>query len=479
MGLRPFIGRDLLQAIGGAAVVETMVDGLYDRLSANADLRALFGRDMARGRQEQKRFFAEWLGGDSQYSDTAYYPLMHRHDLIAITQARASQWLSCFEEALLAAVPNDIARSRIYEHVSAMAFAMVNEGENVSDLRQPTHGSCLRYKPAVKSIEFARQGDENAMKGLLLQFPQTLASKPHAAHLLHLAVRGGHLALVKLLLDLDVDVNKPSPVALARSQDFEKLIFVTPLCMARLKSRTDVEDLLLGWAAKEDIFTHAILGDIPALQNDLANGACPPQVCDTAVDVLFITPIHHAVAGGQLQALRLLLEEANRRGEVMRNLNRALRVATAHQQIDAVDLLLLHGADPKTVGAGRWVLNAPLAAKLVEVGACIDRSGSWIRLACTGNQGRKDDPEYVAALLRYGARANDRDNREGSVANLGPTALHYAARAGFVRTIALLMREGADPQATDEQGLTPIDWVHSAAKSVDRDAVRHVLRQAT
>lgn len=91
------------------------------------------------------------------------------------------------------------------------------------------------------------------------------------------------------------------------------------------------------------------------------------------------------------------------------------------------------------------------------------------------NQGRRDDPEFVAALLRHGARANDRrligQNNDGGRA----TALHYAAKAGFVKTIAVLLEHGADPNAEDDNGLTPRDWVERAAKSVDRAAVRRLL----
>jgi ankyrin repeat protein len=114
---------------------------------------------------------------------------------------------------------------------------------------------------------------------------------------------------------------------------------------------------------------------------------------------------------------------------------------------------------------------------LARAGACVDRSGSWIGASCTGNQGRKDDPEYVAALLRHGARANDkRQTGQGSDGGRA-TALHYAAKAGFVKTIAVLIEHGADPSAEDDNGLTPLDWLERAARSVDRDAVRPLLRR--
>jgi Ankyrin repeats (3 copies) len=140
------------------------------------------------------------------------------------------------------------------------------------------------------------------------------------------------------------------------------------------------------------------------------------------------------------------------------------------------ELLLAHGADATRVGVGRWVLHPELAPLLASHGATIDSSGSWIGASCTGNQGRKDDPDYVRALLRHGARATDRrsgDYLKGAtgVRALNATALHYAARAGFVRTIEVLIEHGADPAAQDSRGRTPLDWLDQAAPSVSRAAV--------
>ena len=114
---------------------------------------------------------------------------------------------------------------------------------------------------------------------------------------------------------------------------------------------------------------------------------------------------------------------------------------------------------------------------LSRAGASVDRSGSWIGLSCTGNQGRKDDPDYVAALLRHGARVTDRRLTGQGTDGGRATALHYAAKAGFVKTVALLVAQGADPTAKDDNGMTPLAWLDRAAKSVDRDAVRRQLRR--
>ena len=89
----------------------------------------------------------------------------------------------------------------------------------------------------------------------------------------------------------------------------------------------------------------------------------------------------------------------------------------------------------------------------------------------------------VRALLRHGARATDRrsgDYLKGAtgVRALNATALHYAAKAGFLRTIEVLLDNGADPAARDSRGQTSLDWLEQAAPSVSRDAVRNLLEPA-
>jgi ankyrin repeat protein len=59
------------------------------------------------------------------------------------------------------------------------------------------------------------------------------------------------------------------------------------------------------------------------------------------------------------------------------------------------------------------------------------------------------------------------------------TALHYAAKAGFVKTIEVLLDHGADLDFRDDNGLTPLDWVARASKSVNSDAVRRLLERTS
>jgi ankyrin repeat protein len=235
--------------------------------------------------------------------------------------------------------------------------------------------------------------------------------------------------------------------------------------------RSEINTYLLGRGAHEDIFTGAFLGDVGLVRQLLAELPSLAQVSDPATDVLTITPIHHAVGGDQLPTLRVLLDHTT--GPV-RTGARALRAASARGNRAMVELLLEHGADAHAVGAGRWALDPNIAPRLAASGASAgvgisgEESGDWVRISCTGNQGRKDDPEYVAALLRYGAGVDQRYN--------GATPLHYVVKAGFVQTIQILLDHSADRDALDDRGRTPLDWLGQAAKSVDKAAVRDVLR---
>jgi truncated hemoglobin YjbI/ankyrin repeat protein len=477
--LRPLEDGVLFDRIGGQAAVDRLVDSLYDRFEADAVLRAFFGRDLAGGRARQKRFFAEWLGGQPRYSESAWGGLYQHHEDLPITPMVAERWLGHLGAALSDAVPAEVDAADILERARAVALVLVNSehapgGRTAATSRHRSQrvAACgVGARTVTRAVLLAERGKVDELTTLLAAIPDLVERPPFAARLLQSATLAGRIDVVELLLDHGVDVNAPSPLSTRLvGGALERVLFVTPLCAARLMRRSEIGGELLRRGAKEDVFTAAFQGDLPLLERLLSERPSPAQLADPATDVVTITPVHHAVAGSQLAALRTLLGHT---AEPVRTGARALRAAAERGEREMIELLLEHGADARAVGAGRWVLDPVLAPLLANAGASAGRgtdgedSGDWIRISCTGNRGRKDDPAFVAALLRYGARVDHRYN--------GATPFHYVVKAGFTQTIQVLVAHGADRDALDDRGRTPLDWLGRAAKSVDRDAVRQLL----
>jgi truncated hemoglobin YjbI/ankyrin repeat protein len=477
--LRPLEDGTLFDRIGGQATVDRLVDSLYDRFQADALVGSFFGRDLSKQRNRQKRFFAEWLGGPPGYSESAWGALYRHHEDLPITPMVAERWLDHLRRTLDDTVAAQGDAAIFLNRARAVAHALVNSEEEwtvgpsgTSKHRSDRIAACgVGARTLNQAMLLAQRGKVDKLATIVAEIPDVVRRARFAAGLLQSATMAGRTEVLDWLLDFGLDVNTPSPlpVSLAGSA-FELVLFVTPLCAARKTGRSEVTTLLLGRGARNDVFTAAYLGDLPLVRKLISEQPWLAQVSDPATDVLTITPIHHAVAGNQLPTLRALLDCAT---EPVRTGARALRSAAQRGNREMIDLLLQHGADARAVGAGRWVLNPEIAMPLWGAGASAgvgidgEASGDWVRISCTGNQGRKDNPAYVAALLRYGAGVNDRYN--------GATPLHYVVKAGFVQTIQLLLEHGADRQALDDHRRTPLDWLQRAAKSVDRDAIRHVL----
>jgi truncated hemoglobin YjbI/ankyrin repeat protein len=477
--VRPLEDATFLARIGGQTTVNRLVECLYDRFEADAVLRPLFGTSLANGRPRQKRFFTEWLGGPPRYSESAWGALYQRHEDLPITREVADRWLGHLSGALADALVRGEDAARILERARSVVLSLVNSdrapvGQTsvTSKHRSPAIASCgIGARSMKQAMVVAQRGKVDELAGLMADIPELGERAPFAAALMQCAVLAGRLEVVGWLTDhgINIDTPWPLPVKLVGGA-FELVLFVTPLCAAHLSRRSDIHELLQQRGARHDIFSAAFLGDVPLLEHLLSEHPALAQIPDPATDALTITPIHHAVAGNQLPTLRTLLDHAT---EPVKTGSRALRAAAERGSREMVELLLDHGAEAQAVGPGRWVLNPEIAPVLAHAGASAglgasgEDSGDWVRMSCTGNQGRKDNPGYVAALLRYGARVDQRYN--------GATPLHYVVKAGFTESIRVLLDHGANPYALDDRNRTPLDWLEQAAKSADRDAVRRAL----
>jgi hemoglobin len=124
--------RSLFVRIGGRPAVERIVDDFYARIEADPDMRPIFPADMAPGREKQKLFMEQWLGGEPRYSDRFGHPrLRRRHFPFPIEERHAGRWLHHMTSAMRAAGVSDADLAEILAGLGPLAHHMVNAGEDV------------------------------------------------------------------------------------------------------------------------------------------------------------------------------------------------------------------------------------------------------------------------------------------------------------------------------------------------------------
>jgi ankyrin repeat protein len=192
------------------------------------------------------------------------------------------------------------------------------------------------------------------------------------------------------------------------------------------------------------------------------------------------TPLHEAAQQGRLDAAATLLDrgaDVNARSEY----NTPLSLAVRFFHKDVVALLLLHGADARTVDhrgmalldeiidvQGPWTPERREIAEMVlAAGADINRGegagGTPLHEAV--RRGQKGAVEF---LLDHGANINARDQN-------GQTPLHHAVNHKQIDLVELLIARGADVNPRDTQGRTPMysAWGGGVSERIEELLRRH------
>jgi ankyrin repeat protein len=213
--------------------------------------------------------------------------------------------------------------------------------------------------------------------------------------------------------------------------------------------------------------------------------------------------VHLAARHGDIEALDAWLKRnrANARFRVKKHQATPLHWAAESDQAEAAELLLNHGADKTARTDGGWTPLHSAAAKgstnvialllkrRVTVNA-ISQSGTPLDLAKSykqpeaaamlqtrrGREGRevsihmaaaKGDAIAVQAFLRRGVKVNMPGPLHKS------TPLHWAAGAGKVNTMEVLISLGADVEAVSDSNATPL---HQAVLRNRLEAVKLLIR---
>jgi hemoglobin len=122
----------LLERVGGREVIERVVDLFYDKVEADPELRPLFPDDLGPGREKQKLFMEQWLGGEQRYSALYGHPrLRRRHFPFEITERLSGRWLRHMIAAFRECGVGEQEIMEIVAGLGPLAKHMVNAGQPV------------------------------------------------------------------------------------------------------------------------------------------------------------------------------------------------------------------------------------------------------------------------------------------------------------------------------------------------------------
>ena len=358
------------------------------------------------------------------------------------------------------------------------------------DGSQPLHLACKQGHTKAVNLLLSHSADVRAINDnghsplLLISKHITWSQRgvnSAGNHALHIASNSGMSMAVQVLVDLGADtnaVNKHGQTPLHAAAGGKK--DCTEVCEILLKhgAKMDAVDKdgnqPLQWACK---WGHVETGNLL-----LSCGA------DTnAVNKCGQTPLHTAASGESdcPELCVILLKQDARIDAVDEDGNQPLHLACKQGHTKTVNLLLSHSADARAIngnghspllliskritgskkrGVGREgnhalhiiSKNGMLMAVqvLVDLGAdtnVVNKHGQTPLHAAAG--GKKDCPEVCEILLKHGAKMDALDED-------GNQPLQWACKRGHVETGNLLLSCGADTNAVNKCGQTPL---HTAA----------------
>ncbi len=403
----------LFEALGGRAGVGLIVDGLYDRLERDQELTRLFRSRRKGERIRLKEFFEGFFGGEVRGVRDVGMQRRHVHRMISAEES--ARWLAHFgaamDEAGVAAGP----QAAVLRLLREAAARLENDGAPLAVLRQ--------------GMAAAAKGDVDAVVALVADHPRLINQRDgDGATMLWTAARRGRLPLVRWLTEHGADVEIPGSAVHVTQ------VTVSPYCIAVRSRHHQVARFLLDHGARVDVFGAAFLGDLDVLRDHIAAGLANAQ--SPYEDFHPVTPLHHAVDGGSVAAVTLLL--AN--GAEARPVGGRLLTSAANQgSAELVRLLLDHGAQARDAESLGPVGTDPTIGRLLvahgfDLDVPIRAQETPLTRACRADKG--EHPETVRALLELGADPNAANAR-------GRTPLAMAAGSRFSATVALLLAAGA------------------------------------
>ncbi len=288
-------------------------------------------------------------------------------------------------------------------------------------------------------LKLAAKGDLPAVQALLATEPALLNARSggHRRTLLWEAARMGRMAVVTFLIEAGADPN------LAGRYRHETIVLVKPYCIALLKKRTEIAGYLLDHGTLINGYTATFLGQLATLKQHLSSDPSLIHQPHPDDEVHASTLLHYALAGGQYETAKYLIE---READVVTAAPLLFDIVCRRGRMDLVTLLVNNGAVPSQANAFS-VLRSNDGAMMdffFSHGCLIE---GVLTYACRGDKG--EHSVWIEMLIKYGADVEETDDK-------GRTALHNAARAGFTQVIEVLIAAGAEVNARMPNGETPL-----------------------
>jgi|GEM_PF-680536 len=339
---------------------------------------------------------------------------------------------------------------------------------------------CFAALFAATLFDAAEAGNLDEIKAILAADPAQLnALDSRGESALHYAAAGGDTLTVSYLLDSGLDVNQSSvrdrkPLDRAAANGHAEAFLLLLRRGALLNDPNNLDDYFFPIACGG--------GSIPIVQYLLSHGFSADFATNEGTNGMM-----YAANNGKAEMIRFLAGKgAPCGGQFNRGGYTALHIAASWGQVEAINALVEGGADideyshPNNGHGGYTALlfaifnNRPEAfARLIELGADINKPSldgySPLSAAIMG-----EHPEMVARLLELGAGTAPAPCPEGGVCTTnGISPLHSAAIRGG-RYIDGLIAHGADINARNNSGETPLFFtVYADSISAMQTLLRH------
>jgi len=243
---------------------------------------------------------------------------------------------------------------------------------------------------------------------------------------LHHAAANGHTPTAQMLAERGADVRRRDRTG------------QTPLMAATWNGHPETAQMLLEHGAELTVHVAAGLGDMPQLSVLLAAAATADET-----DTQNRTPLEWAATCGHADAVALLLQAGAKLDGNPSSPDSPLYGAATRGHAEIVQQLIDGGA---SVNGQTGTEQPPLHG------------------ACRGNSS-----ECAAILLAAGAAVDTHDGWGRS------TALHIAVAMSSATLVGMLLENGADSNAKDDRGWTPLHRLASRELAGEADVIGRIL----